>query len=563
MSSRNPLQSLKNRITSLFSWISLKDDGEESTFHPETVVYEKIFTRSSAWSKKRHLAAFITVLAFFGICTLLYAATIKGVAGNPSPSEMKQLNKSSSPFELSPERGRYAHTYALAENDSFSLTQELADVVYPDVGYVDGRFYSFFAPGISIIAVPFYLIGRSLGLAQVFTFSVISLFALGNLFVLYRIGRDIFKLPTANALFAPVLFGFGSTSWSYATTMYQHHLTTFFILSSFYAVWRYRKKTKFSFFWGAYIWFCYAAAFMVDYPNLLFMSPVMIYFFLSSVGWSKIRRNLTITFRPVFLITSIFFFALSFLHGYYNYTQFGDFKKLSGNIVGYKTIKEHQLLEKANSKEVIKEIADDKTAASFFSEENLTRGLQELLVAPDKGIFFFSPIFLLAIAGIAALVKHITMERAILLSIVCVNVFLYSSFGDPWGGWAFGPRYLILSMAVLSLFITLWISSVRYQLIAKFVAFFLFAFSSAISLLGVLTTNAVPPQVEADFIKSKYGYFLNWDFFRDGVSSSFVYNQFFASGMTLQQYFLLLYVIVLVLGAIILVSLKKVKQYEN
>ena len=233
----------------------------------------------------------------------LFVATIKGTSGNPSAKEIRTQDQATEPFELSPERGRYAHTVALAENGSFSLTQDLADAVYPDVGYVDGRFYSFFAPGISIFAVPFYKLGSYFNLAQVTTFSIISLFALGTMFFLYRIGKDIFNLSIANALLAPVLFAFGSTAWSYATTLYQHHLTTFFIISSFYAVWRYGKKTRLSFLWGAYIWAAYALAFTVDYPNLVLMLPVMVYFFLSSVTFATVKKKLRTSLRPAFLLT--------------------------------------------------------------------------------------------------------------------------------------------------------------------------------------------------------------------------------------------------------------------
>lgn len=563
MNLRKPLLALTNRLKGLLSWISFEKDADETFFHPETVIFEQLARTKREWASRKNILPFMAITSFLLFAAILYVATIKGVAGNPNPSEMKRMDKSSLPFELSPERGRYAHTYALAETGSFSLSKELADVVYPDVGYVDGRFYSFFAPGISILAVPFYILGSYIDLAQVFTYGVISLFALGNLYVLYKIGKDIFKLPTANALLAPLIFGFASTSWSYATTLYQHHLTTFFIISSFYAVWRFSKKTSASFFWGAYIWFCYAAAFTVDYPNLLFMLPVIIYFFFTSVTFTKIKQKLAIDVKLTFIITSLFFVILSVFHGYYNYTQLGDWKKLSGNIVGYKTIREHQLLEKTDSKAAIKEIADDKTASSFFSEENLVRGLNTLLITPDKGIFFFSPIFILSIGAILSLLKKMNKERTVLLSLIGLNTFLYASFGDPWGGWAFGPRYLILSMSVLSLFIAVWIAQVKYFTLTRIVAFLLFAFSAAVSLLGVLTTNAVPPRIEADFLKMKYGFFLNFDFFKQGVSSSFMYNEYFSRILTLQQYFLCIYLALLMVTLLIFFSMKRRAVNEN
>lgn len=517
-----------------------------------TPSFTKKIKRREKVTKKRIGVTSILVVIFFLLSALFFIATIKGQPGNPNAEQIRAQDQATEPFELSPERGRYAHTVALAENGSLSLSQPLAEAVYPDVGYIDGRFYSFFAPGISILAVPFYKLGSIFNLAQVATFSVISLFALGTMFFLYKIGKDIFSLNTPTALLAPIIFAFGSTAWSYATTLYQHHLTTFFIISSFYAVWKYSKKTKWSYVWGAYIWSAYALAFTVDYPNLVLMLPIILYFFFSSIMMVRASNKIQLSLRPAIAFTSIVFVLISLLHAYYNQTQFGSWKTLSGSIVGYRDIKERNLT--LNDTEQIKVIADRKTSHSFFSEEKLPGGVYTLLIAPDKGIFFFSPLFLLGGAAVVTAIRKLDTQKSVLLSIIGVNLFLYASFGDPWGGWAFGPRYLILSMSVLSLFIAVWLAQVKHQVFAKGLLLLLFAYSSAISLIGVLTTNAVPPKVEADYLHSKYGYFLNLDFFKDSHSSSFIYNQYFAQTMSLQQYFLVLYGALLTIFIVILVS---------
>ena len=86
----------------------------------------------------------------------------------------------------------------------------------------------------------------------------------------------------------------------------------------------------------------------------------------------------------------------------------------------------------------------------------------------------------------------------------------------------------------------------------KFLVFVLFAYSSAIALLGALTTNAVPPKIEADFLGLKYNFLYNLDFFLDGKSGSFLYNTYFAHSISLQNYFLLIYVALLVVVTVIL-----------
>lgn len=200
----------------------------------------------------------------------------------------------------------------------------------------------------------------------------------------------------------------------------------------------------------------------------------------------------------------------------------------------------------------IKEIASKKASARFFKEDNLVRSANTLLIAPDKGIFIFNPIFFLGIFGVIYAFKKLTIEKSILISLVLVNLFFYSSWGDPWGGWAFGPRYLIPSMAILSLFVALFLVEVKYKFIMKIVAFVLLAFSVAVSLLGALTTNAVPPITEAIPLKMKSGFPFNIDFLLHDRSSSYVYTTYFHSSMNLIQYYEIIFGIVMAIAFIVL-----------
>ena len=80
----------------------------------------------------------------------------------------------------------------------------------------------------------------------------------------------------------------------------------------------------------------------------------------------------------------------------------------------------------------------------------------------------------------------------------------------------------------------------------------LFAYSAAVAILGALTTNAVPPRVEADYLHSGYNYMHNLIFFFNGNSGSYVYNEYFRPFLSLQDYAYILYgsVLVLYIGVI-------------
>ncbi len=495
-------------------------------------------------------------LLFLGLIgSILFLATLRGIAGNPPASSIKNnLDQATKPFELSPERGRFLLTQNLSEYHSFALSQEQGNAALPDVGYYKGKYFIFFAPGISLFALPFYNIGLHYNLSQVFSFSMIGIFSVFNLLFVFLIARSILKLPIWAGLLASIIYGFGSVGWSYSGTLYQHQPTVFFIMASFYAVWQYKMHRTWGFLWGFFIWTNYALAMLIDYPNAILMLPVMIYFLLVSIRIKKTEDNYKISFRFAIIFTSLFFIIITVLHGYYNYQNFGGSTKVSGDLVGYQTIKRLKLDQGNPAQNLIKidELSRKKNPVNSITEYNLVRGGYELLIAPDKGIFIFNPIFLLGILGIIYAFKKLTLEKSILMSLAVTNLFFYSSWVDPWGGWAFGPRYLIPSMAVLSLFVSLLLVEVKHKFLMRILTFFFLAFSVAVSLLGALTTNAVPPSTEAIPLKIKDGFMFNVDFLTTNRSSSFVYNTYFHQQMSLIQYYEIIFSVVMVIIFIVL-----------
>jgi hypothetical protein len=146
-----------------------------------------------------------------------------------------------------------------------------------------------------------------------------------------------------------------------------------------------------------------------------------------------------------------------------------------------------------------------------------------------------------------------SVEIITLISLIVVNVFLYSSWGDPWGGWAFGPRYLIPSMSILALFVGVFVSSKPYQMIKKLLAFILALFGSFVALLGAVTTNSVPPMSEGLLLPAKkYNYLFNLDFLNNGQSNSFAFNNYFSHTFTLVGYFFYIYIVLVMLMIAIL-----------
>ena len=500
------------------------------------------------------------LLAILIVAAVLYGATLKGLPGNPVPADFKgNLDDNAMPFELSPERGRFAEVMALGNNGTYILTPELRDVAYPDVGYIGDRYYAYFAPGLPFLATPAYLLGYDYGYSQVSTFAFVAFVSILTMLFLYKIGRNILKMPVWASLLGVFIFAFGSTSWSYAVTLYQHHITTFFLISSFYAAWKFRGNGRMSWMWGVFAALMIAIGLAVDYPNALLLSPVLIYLALSALPGKVEEQKLKLTFRGSILPAFLVFAAVTAGHLYFNEVNFGGWSRLAGTLDSYKKVVEAQLTDPSLTPDEIAAQSIDKTVTGFFSESKLPRGLGVLLFGQERGLFVYAPIFLLSIFGFAMALKRMkSAEIWVMLGSVLVIVFLYSSWGDPWGGWAYGPRYLIPAMASLSLFAAYFAANSARVFLVRTLTAILFMYSSAVALLGVLTTSAIPPKVEAVFLGTDWTYKRNLDFLLDSHGSSFLYNTYLRDYGTLAEYFLVLYALLLtILFSLILAGSRK------
>ena len=532
--------------------------------------------KKSSWLSKITIkkdTAIIIAIVMLGL--VMYGLTLRGAPGNPTEDQFKNnLDQPTNAFELSPERGRYTQVANMAENGVYNLSKTWADIAYPDVGVSsDGKLDSYFAPGVSYFTLPFYLFGAQYGLGQVATFSAESLISIVTLVFIYLIGLRIFALPRWAALFAVLVYAFGSTSWSYAITLYQNAFTACFIVTAFYAAWRFSQSdARYRFLYAAYVWLAYALAIFVDYPNAVLMLPVMIYLAVSTFSFKKIREGIAISIQWSAIAAFVVFAFVTSLHFWHNATYYGGWSHLAGELKGYKvvTATSTPAIAKASSTTTSATATStvpikDKTAVGFFHEKSIPNSFYVLLFSDERGLFFFSPIFIFSLLGIMYVLRRKKTYRTIYIvpiALIATNIFLYCAWGDPWGGSAYGPRYLIPAMPWLALFVGIALSYGRFLGPKKIAAFALFLFSSAIALLGALTSNAIPKKSEAILLPIKtYNYLKDIPLLQDNISGSFVYKTYMYIHLTLMEYFLIIYVVIAVIAAIVLL-LSYIRRHE-
>jgi hypothetical protein len=511
------------------------------------------------------------------IFTLVLLLSVRGRLGTPLNEQLNDPQWSvNGPIELSPERGRYALTYSLVENRSVFFSLPIARFATPDLGYKNEQFVSLFPPGVSFITIPGYLLGKLFGASQVGTYLTITFFALINAILIIKLARWL-GAGQVTSILGAIIFLFASPAYAYSVSLFQHHVSTFLILACLHLLGRYKSN------WILLaVFFIMAAAIPIDYPNLFLLLPVGFYALSRMFSFKNKRKKLLISIKPLAFLTVAGILLPLIFFMWFNKQSYGHPMQFSGTVEAIKEIDAqgnpvHH--EKVSEKSTVVKISnpheqEKKTAISFFRTRNLLHGFYIHLLSYDRGVLIYTPIMFLAVFGCLVLYKRHQTLSLVFLAIISINILLYSMWGDPYGGWAFGSRYLIPSYALASILMALalekWYSKKWFLLI-----FFVLAFYSiAVNTLGALTSNRIPPQAEVLYLESlsnqeeKYTYERDFDLLKSNQSKSFVFQTYLKPYMKAEDYYYLVItpiILMLVTGTILLAFTNKSKlnKFKN
>lgn len=487
----------------------------------------------------------IITIVFTLFAAVILLLSLHGLPGNPTIKELNSTKwKENGPLDLSPDRGRYALAYSIIEDKSFQFSLDVALFVTPDLGILkNGQYVSLFAPGLSFLVMPGYILGKQFDLAQVGTFAIIALFALFNFILIKSIAERLGAHPFA-ALLGALAFVFATPAFPYAATLYQHHITVFFILASAYLLLRWNN------WWSlALVWFLFAFSVIVDNPNILLMFPIAVYALGRSVVLQKHTNGLNVNINvPVFLAILAVIVPFSFFL-LFNRATYGNPLQLAGTVDRVKSISAANEPSQLGAEMVFQfreNTGKEKNAVGFFNTRNLSNGFYTHFLSPDRGIIWYAPVVLLGILGLTRLYRRNAYAANLFVAIAGTNILVYSMWGDPYGGWAFGSRYMIPLYAILAIGLGFAISEWKKNYIFAGIFLLVFGYSVFVNTAGALTTNANPPKVEVLGLEKvtgreeKYTYWRNWDYIIKSGTKSFVYETFLKNKMTAQLYFSLI-----------------------
>lgn len=475
------------------------------------------------------------------VSSLLFTLTFRGSVGNPTPEQIDlELNSSGQVFETSQERSRYALILSLYHDKSFAI-DNYASMGTPDIGYINGHYYSFFPPGASVMALPLFIWGQKLGIAQIAVFMLPIIFSIATMIMIIAFGNKL-KLDWKLSLLAALSFGFATNAWGYSVTFYAHVISAFFLLTGLYTT-IFIKDWK-----GALLfWLSYSLAVFIDFPNLFIFMPMALVQAFRFFSVEDSSKKITINFKWVQFFAPFLFVALMLGYGYYNYVQFGDPMRLSNTIPRVKDLKEIEAASPESGRE----------AVGALNTRNMLEGFNSFLISTDRGLLFYTPIAFLAILGIGAFSKKNKDSEVLILAVPLTCLILYTMFGDPYGGWAFGSRYVLAVMPELMILAAVGLQRYAKNIWIKILFSLVFVYSSAVSLLAPLTTNVIPPLVEARGLGLQASYIININMLKNNELNSYFYNHVLHQSIPGLTYYAIIAVIIAAIGVTLIWLPKK------
>jgi len=481
----------------------------------------------------------LTFLLTTIIAVILFSLTLRGNLGIPSSKNIEsQLHSSGQAFETSQERARYAMILSLYYDKSVTI-DNYASMATPDLGKLNGHYYSLFPPTVSVMAIPLYALGLIVGATQMMVFGLSTLFTILTMLLIVKFCQKL-NIHWSISMLSAITYAFATNAWGYSVTLYAHTISAFFILAGLYLV-SFGFK-NYIIFRNALVWFIYGLAVYIDYPNIFIYFPIVVLLTLQGFTVSKNLTTSKLSFDWRYFVTPFIFISMLGFYGLYNYTNFGSPTQFSNALPRVQDLKD---ADKATPER-------QKNNGQALKSRNMLEGIRVFTISHDRGVLVFSPIILFSILGIGFLkAKQKTIEVG-LVGVPLACFLLYIMFGDPYGGWAFGSRYLLAIFPPLCILAGIGLQKYSRSILLRISFFVLFSYSAGVSLLAPLTTNVIPPEIEATGLGLRSDYSIAWDMLKNNSLNSFVYNNYLSTVISGQTYYWIILCIVLMVGVSLL-----------
>lgn len=302
---------------------------------------------------------------------------------------------------------RFLVTRSIVEYGTISIPERVRTVQGPD-----GRHYSHYALGESLLFIPFYLVGKGLAflwggydpeMPEQFACSMLFPFATAATGVFIFLVSLYLGFRRRTSVVLAVIFSFATLAWPYSKMHNVQPLVSLFLLAAFYYGLKYRDGAKWSIVLALV---SLAFATVVRATAVLGLFP---FIYLVLAGKKKASNASLLSIAAVAMICAAFWMT-------YNYTRFGNIWQF-----GY--------------------WLDGTSITSLIAPTPI--GAAGLAASPGRGIIFFMP-FLILLPF--TLIEFSRRKPVFLVASILLVVFYFLFYGSfsAWNGTeAWGPRYLV------------------------------------------------------------------------------------------------------------------------
>lgn len=337
-------------------------------------------------------------------------------------------------FKSNDERALFSGTDSFVKRGEFTVNQIYWD--YTNVGMLTsaGDMVPNYEPAQMVAAIPFYLWGRALGAAvqgTLFLNPLVTALAAALLYLCFiELG---YRRRTATL--GGLVFAFATLAWPYSRSFFREPLTMLAYVLAVYGLLRYRPALLGAplrsdatpaprrYRWLALAGFSLGLAFVTKQTGVALAPSLLVLLFayewrrpLDAGDGSRVRVWLRIALA--FLVPLGLMLALGRV---YQSVTLGGVEVFARNIVEYTT--NPQLSQSVPAR--------------------MMRALLGISISPYKGLFWYSPVLLLGLAGALPFTRRFRWEGISFLLLIAFHLLGYSRYNYWSAGVAWGMRYLL------------------------------------------------------------------------------------------------------------------------
>jgi hypothetical protein len=331
------------------------------------------------------------------------------------------------------QNGRICLTRAIIDYGTFSINNYREDspsmkfVNTGDWAFYNGNYYCNKSPGLSLLAVPSFACAQYVlkhvvraqpeqqVLYSAYVSNLCTTVIMASLLcvLLFYTCNCLLHLSIGSSLLMTLFYGLGTLAFPYSTALYCHQPAAFCSFAALVLAMCIQHSTSQKKHFLALLGGFSGGMGVLIEPSCIYLTgAIMLYL----AFFRETRRYI-----PLFIAGCI---PPGLIQAFYNFMCFGS--------------------PLASSYAYANDLVMWKVNGKLFGIPHFDTIIQ-LLISPYRGIFFSSPVLLMAFPGAIFLLKSSTWRaEAVLCAVGSLCLFIFIASFHAWhGGWAPGPRYLL------------------------------------------------------------------------------------------------------------------------